>query len=113
MFRELNYFLSMSNAEARVRRHLVQQVTASQMDAITEIMRRLAERTINIYQRDIPFLEDDRLVIRTIASNRVSRRRKKNVLLRHHSLLARVLRPHYIYQTIAAELGDFIRTGEE
>jgi hypothetical protein len=69
-------------------------------------MRRLITRSSLIYQLDAYIIEEQKLAMRNIASRQVNRRRKKNALLRHQYLLARVLRPQYIHQTIAAEISD-------
>lgn len=53
-------------------------IVALQMDAISKIAR-LTERSINICQRVIPILKDDRLIIITIPSSHENKRRKQNV----------------------------------
>ena len=113
MFRELNFLFTLGNARASAYRRLIQQATSEQVAAIGEIMRRLAAQSIIIYQPDLHIFEDQRLTMRTIASGQVNRRRKKNALLRHRSLLTRVLRSQYIYQTIAKEISDTIYMGDE
>jgi hypothetical protein len=113
VFQELNYLFSLKNAVASARRHLIRQITAGQIDAIAEIMRRLTTRSIPINQRDAYIFEDQKLTMRNIGSRQVNTRRKMRALLRHHSLLARVLRPQYIYQTIAAEISDTMYMADE
>lgn len=113
VFRELNFLFNLRNAIARTRRNLIRRITAEQIDAIAEIMRRLTVGSIVIYPPDVYIFEERRLTMRSIASRQVNRRRKKNMLLRNHSLLARVLRPQYIYQTIAAEISSAIYAGDE
>lgn len=113
VFRQLNFLFTLRNARDHDRRHLIRQITSAQIDAIIEIISRLTARAIDIYQLDVWIFEEKRLTMRAMVSNRVNRRRKINLLLRNHSLLVRVLRPHYIYQTIAEEIRDTMRVREE
>ena len=113
VFRELNFLFRLRNAGAHARHQLLQQITAAQIDAIAEIMRRLVARSVNIYRLDVFTFEDKRLTMRAVASSHVNRQRKKNLLQRNQSLIVRVLRPQYIYQTIAAEIRDRTRVEEE
>ena len=113
VFRVLNFLFTLRNAGPGARRRLIRHITAEQIDAISDIMKRLTDRSIIIYQPDAHVFEDHRLTMRTIASSHVNRRRKREALLRHHSLLIRVLRSQYIYQTIAAQISDAVYMGDE
>lgn len=76
-------------------------------------MRRLTARFIDIHLFDVHIFEDKRLSLGDVASSHVNKQRKNNILRRNCSLLTRVLRPHYMYQTIAVEIKDTIRAGEK
>jgi len=75
------------------RKALVQYITDEQMDALSQI-------AVNILQGNIPITEDYkkklrryRDVIRSIASKQVGRARKKQTLLRFHTVIPLLIRP--------------------
>jgi hypothetical protein len=103
--RELTLLFTLGNARGSASRRLIPQITAGQVDAMSEMMRRLTARSIIIYQLAAYIFEDH--------SRHVNKRREKNASLRHHYLLARVIRSQYIYQTIAAEISDTIYMADE
>lgn len=113
LFRQLNFLFTLRNARGHTRRYLIQQITSAQIDAIVDITSRLTARSIDIYPHDVWIFDEQRLTMISIAPRHVSRRRKENLLLRNHSLLVRVLRPHYIYQTVVMDIKESSRGGEE
>jgi hypothetical protein len=114
VFREMNFLFSLVNPRFQNRRRrLIRHMTLSQIDAISEIVSKLTMRSIDIYPPDMSLFEDMRLVMRSIASSLVSYRRKRILIGRHSLLLTTILRPTYIYQTVAAQITDWINQGEE
>ena len=86
------------------RRQLLRHITSSQVHALAEIAKRLTDGTITALRRDVLHLRRKRLVLRTLASNRVSLSRKKALSQRHSSLVATMVREVYMIRTIMAEL---------
>ena len=90
--------------DARNRRVLLHNMTISQTKAITVIAKCIVSDTIRVYRRDVPKFESKRLLLKKLASYCVSCRRKKSLLLTHHSILLILLREVYLVQTIVDEL---------
>lgn len=77
----------------RQRKALIQYVTDEQLAAISQI-------AFNILQGNVPMNEEHkkklkryRTVIRSLASRRVSKARKRQALLRYHSLIPHLIKP--------------------
>ena len=104
----LSYLTSLRN-DASHRRQLLTSITPGQIAAISEVAKRLIDGTIGPIRGDIRVFSRNRLALRALASNRVSDARKKNVLLRHLSLIPVLLREIYLMLTIVEEMHRAIR----
>ena len=84
-------------------------MNSNQMKALAEVAKRVINGTISPMRRDLQTFEQKRLLLRSLASSRVSFDRKKALLRRHHSLVPILLRTVYLIQTIL----DEVRTARE
>ena len=91
--------------QANRRSQLLRNMTSSQTKALCAIARRIADGTINPLRRDVQSFARKRLVLRSLASDRVSTARKKTILRRHESLVATMVREIYLIRAIMDELG--------
>ena len=82
----------------------VQNITSGQLLAIGGVAKRITNGHINPLRRDVQLFERRRLVLRTLASPRVSIDRKKRLVQRYHSLVPSVLKSVYLIQTIEDEV---------
>ena len=106
---KLNFLLQLKDANIATRKTMIVNMTPSQVKAIVQVAKRLVNGTINPARRDVQLLERRRLLLRSLASESVSVRRKKSLLKRHHSIVPVLLRPPYLFDTIL----DEIRTANE
>jgi len=111
VYRHLNFLTSLRDAGQR--RQLLMNMTSSQTKTLCEIAKRIADGTITILRRDAETFARKRLVLRTLASERVGVSRKKEVLKRHHTLLPILLRERYIIETIIDEIRRARRASEQ
>lgn len=109
VYLRLNFLLQLKDASVPTRKNIISNMTSSQMKAIAQVAIRLINGTINPARRDVQLLERRRLLLRLLASDSVSVRRKKSLLKRHHSVVPVLLRPSYLFDTIL----DEIRTNRE
>ena len=109
VYGKINSLLQLQGATISNRKNLLINMTLSQMKAIAEVAKRVINGTINPMRRDIQMFERRRLLLRSLASSRVSLDRKKALLKRHHSLVPILLRTVYLIQTILHE----VRTARE
>lgn len=100
VYNRIHYLLALKNAGATDRVNMLRNLTPGQMDCLGEIARRIYDQRFPILARDVCYLRRNRLVLRSIFSGRVSFRRKVVTLIRHHALIPRLLRIHYIMSTI-------------
>ena len=110
VYRQLNFLLQLKDAAVSTRKTLIVNMTPSQMKAIAQVTKRLINGTINPARRDVQLFERKRLLLRSLASEMVSIRRKKSSLKRHHSIVPVVLRPPYLFDTIIDEIRTSIET---
>ena len=83
---------------------ILQNITSDQLLAIGEVAKRITNGHINPLRRDVQLFERRRLLLKTLASPRVSNDRKKRLVQRYHSLVPSVLKSVYLIQTIVDEV---------
>ena len=86
------------------RKTMLQNITQDQLLAIGEVAKRINNGHINPLRRDAQLFERRRLMLRTLASTRVSIDRKKQLVQRYHFLVPSVLKSVYLIQTIVDEV---------
>ena len=86
------------------RKTLLQNITRDQLLAIGEVAKRITNGHINPLRRDVQLFERRRLMLRTLASQRVSEERKKRLVRRYQSLVPSMLKSVYLIQTIVDEV---------
>ena len=104
VYLKLNFLLRLKDTTVPVRKDLLCNMTFSQLEAVTEIARRVVNGVINTRRRDVQLFRIKRLVLITLASNTVSSARKKALIRRHHSLVPVLLRTLYLIRTILDEV---------
>lgn len=104
VYQNLNFLLQLKDAAVPVRKNLLSNMTSGQVEAIAEVTIRVVNGVINPIRRDVQLFERKRLLLRSVASNRVSTLRKKTMLRRHHSIIPALLRTRYLIRTILNEV---------
>ena len=79
-------------------------MTSGQTEAIAAIAARIITGVINPLRRDAQLFERKRVLLRTLASTRVTSARKKSLLRRHHAIVPVLLRIRYMIRTILDEI---------
>ena len=83
---------------------MIQNLNSGQIKAISAIAKRLINGIINPARRDIHILENNRLLLKTLISNRITGKGKRSLLLRHHNLVLILVRPCHVIETIVHEI---------
>ena len=104
VFRSIHYLITVRNAPPADRKTLLQNITRDQLLAIGEVAKQITNGHINPLRRDVQLFERRRLMLRTLASQRVSEERKKRLVRRYHSLVPSMLKSVYLIQTIVDEV---------
>ena len=94
----------MRNATPTDRKRLLQNINTDQVLAIREVAKRLTNGHINHIRRDARLFQSRRLMLRTLASQRVSVERKKRLIGRYHSVIPSMLKSVYLIQSIVDEV---------
>lgn len=106
VYQNLNFLLHLKEAAVSARKNLLSNMISGQVEAIAEVATRVVNGVINPLRRDVQLFERKRLLLRTLASNRVSSSRKKALLRRHHSIVPVLLRIRYVISTILDEVRE-------
>ena len=109
VYQKLNFLLHLKDASVPERQNMLSNLTQGQVEAIREVAMRVVNGVINPMRRDVEAFQRKRLVLRSLASSRVSHRRKKTTIQRHHTMIPALLRTRYLIRTII----DEIRTARE
>lgn len=104
VYQSIHYLAAVRTASPADRKTLLQNITRDQLLAIGEVAKRLINGYINPLRRDAQLFERRRLMLRTLASPRVSVERKKRLVNRHHSMVPSILKVVYLIQTIVDEV---------
>ena len=100
----IHYLIEVNNATPTDRKRLLQNITTDQVLAMREVAKRLTNGHINPLRRDTRLFQSRRLMLRTLASPRVSVERKKRLIRRYHSVIPSMLKSVYLIQTIVDEV---------
>lgn len=106
VYQSIHYLTALREASPTDRKTMLQNVTRLQLSSIREVAKRLTNGTINPLRRDALLFERRRLILRTLASSRVSFQRSKTLVNRHSSILPSMLRTVYLIQTILDEVRE-------
>ena len=104
IYRAIHYLISVRNATAADHKTLLQNITRDQLLAIGEVAKRLTNGHINPLRRGMQLFSRRRLMLRSLASPRVSVERKKRLVDRYHSVVPSMLKIIYLIQTIVNEV---------
>ena len=104
VYRSIHYLIEVRNATPTDRKRLLQNITTDQVLAMREVAKRLTNGRINPLRRDARLFQSRRLMLRTLASPRVSVERKKLLIRRYHSVIPSMLKKVYLIQTIVDEV---------
>ena len=104
VYRSIHYLMEVRNATPTDRKRLLQNTTTDQVLAMREAAKRLTNGHINPLRRDAGLFQSRRLMLRTLASPRVSVERKKRLIRRYHSVIPSMLKSVYLIQTIVDEV---------
>ena len=104
VYRSIHYLMEVRNATPTDRKRLLQNITSDQVLAMREVAKRLTNGHINPLRRDPRLFQSRRLMLRTLASPRVSVERKKRLIRWYHSVIPSVLKSVYLIQTIVDEV---------
>lgn len=104
VYQSIRYLAAVRNATTTDRNTLLQNITRDQLLAIGEVAKRLINGHINPLRRNAQLFERRRLMLRTLASPRVSVERKKRLVNRCHSVVPSMLKVVYLIQTIVDEV---------
>ena len=104
VYRYIQYLIEVNNATPTDRKRLLQNITTDQVLAMREVAKRLTNGHINPLRRGARLFQSRRLMLRTLASPRVSVERKKWLILRYNSVIPSMLRSVYLIQTIVDEV---------
>ena len=104
VYRSIHYLMEVRNATPTDRKRLLQNITTDQVLAMREVAKRLTNGHIKPLRRDARLFQSRRLMLRTLASPRVSVERKKRLIRRYHSVIPSMLKSVYLIQTIVDEV---------
>ena len=102
VYQSIHYLMEVRNAKPTDRKRLLQNTTTGQVLAMREVAKRLTNGHINPLRRDARLFQSRRLMLRTLASPRVSVERKKRLIRLYHSVIPSMLKSVYLIQTITA-----------
>ena len=104
VYQSIHYLAAARNAAPTRRKTMLQNITRDELLAIGEVAKRLINGHINPPRRDAQLFERRRLMLRTLASPRVSVERKKRLVNRCHFVVPPMLKVVYLIQTIIDEV---------
>ena len=104
VYQSIHYLMEVRNATPTDRKRLLKNITSDQVLAMREVAKRLTNGHINPLRRDARLFQSRRLMLRTLASPRVSVERKKRLIRRYHSVIPSMLKSVYLIQTILDEV---------
>ena len=104
VYQSIDYLEAVRDATPAVRQTMLQSITRQQLSSFRKIAQRLINGPINPLRRDSQLFERRRLMLRTLASPRISFERKKTLINRHHSVVPSMLKSVYLKVTIVDEV---------
>lgn len=104
VYPSIHYMTTLRDASDTDRKRMLQNVNVRQLTAIGQVAKRLINGTINPLRRDVRVLERRRMMLKAMASARVSADRKKSLVKRYHSVIPVMLNSVYLIQTVLDEV---------
>ena len=104
VYQSIHHLIEVNNAAQTDRKRLLQNITTDQVLAMREVAKRLTNGHIYPLRRDAHLFQGRRLMLRTLASPRVSVERKKRLIRRYHSVIPSMLKSVYLIQPIVDEV---------
>ena len=99
-FLRIRFLNALRDASPPDRRRMVENITQSQMSAVTEVIYHIVKRLIPILVIDMSTFRERQLALRQLASSRTSFAVKRRVLISHNSVLQRILRVFYLIRVM-------------
>lgn len=104
VYRRIHFLIHLQKASPSERQLTLTNIVPGQIETFSVIAERLTNGVVSVTRRDAPLIRRKRTLLRTLASPRVSVRRKKSLLKRYHSLVPVLLRTPYLIQIIFDEI---------
>ena len=99
-FLRVYYLNALRDASPTDRKHMIENITLGQMNAIVEVIYHLVNGLIPVLIVDRRYFRRAHLILRQLAATRPPFNVKKRVLLHNRSLIPRLLRIFYLSNTI-------------
>jgi hypothetical protein len=107
VYGRIHFLRGLGNVHTRVRKSIVRNMTAGQMEAFAEVVHYVVRGSIPALTRDVSIFREKMYVLRQIADRGISLRRKRNSLLANHALIHRLLRPYYLDSALYLSIRAF------
>lgn len=96
VYGRIHFLMELGNMDVSTRKLTIRHMNRGKMEALSEVIRYIVEGSIRSLTRDESLFWEKRNVLRQLANERISLRRKKNTLLYNHALVPRLVRPYYL-----------------